>query len=57
MGVFFIIMSVVGLMIMRCAPGGDRTIATMLVVPIAFYGFVVAATCIDWIADKLVALL
>mmetsp|Transcript_33710 Transcript_33710/g.64336 ORF Transcript_33710/g.64336 Transcript_33710/m.64336 type:complete len:168 (+) Transcript_33710:1-504(+) len=31
--------------------------ATMLAVPIALYGFIVAATWIDWIADKLVGLL
>mmetsp|Transcript_1873 Transcript_1873/g.3866 ORF Transcript_1873/g.3866 Transcript_1873/m.3866 type:complete len:1018 (+) Transcript_1873:91-3144(+) len=57
MGVFVSITSVVGLMIMRYAPGGDGTMATMLAVPIALYGFIVAATWIDWIADKLVGLL
>ena len=57
MAVFITLSSLVGLLIMRFAPGGDGTMATMLAVPIALYGFVVAATWIDWIADKLVSLL
>ncbi|KAL9189627.1 hypothetical protein ACHAXT_009302 [Thalassiosira profunda] len=47
----------VGLLVMRYAPGGDGTMATIFAVPIALYGFMVAATWIDWVADKLVALL
>lgn len=57
MGLSAITSFFVGAMIMRYAPGGDGTMATIIAVPIALYGFVVAATWIDWIADKLVSLL
>jgi len=57
MGVFFSITLPSGLMLLRYAPGGEGTMATFLAVPIALYGFVIAATWIDAIADKLVALL
>mmetsp|Transcript_26937 Transcript_26937/g.60923 ORF Transcript_26937/g.60923 Transcript_26937/m.60923 type:complete len:786 (+) Transcript_26937:243-2600(+) len=49
--------AIIGAFIMRFAPGGEGNMTTMLAVPIALYGFVVAATWIDWIADKLVTLL
>jgi len=57
MGVFVAVTLPLGLMILRYAPGGEGTMATFLAVPIALYGFVIAATWIDAIADKLVALL
>mmetsp|Transcript_14621 Transcript_14621/g.31786 ORF Transcript_14621/g.31786 Transcript_14621/m.31786 type:complete len:933 (+) Transcript_14621:33-2831(+) len=57
MGFFVACASVGAMLIMRYAPGGDGTMATLLAVPLALWGFVVAATWIDWIADKLVALL
>lgn len=47
----------VGVLVLRYAPGGDGVMALMVSVPIAFYGFCIAATWIDFIADKLVALL
>mmetsp|Transcript_426 Transcript_426/g.939 ORF Transcript_426/g.939 Transcript_426/m.939 type:complete len:192 (+) Transcript_426:230-805(+) len=37
--------------------GGDGTMVTMLAVPIALYGFLVAATWIDWIAGNLFTIL
>eukprot|EP00573_Skeletonema_grethae_P003116 CAMPEP_0201690490 /NCGR_PEP_ID=MMETSP0578-20130828/3927_1 /ASSEMBLY_ACC=CAM_ASM_000663 /TAXON_ID=267565 /ORGANISM="Skeletonema grethea, Strain CCMP 1804" /LENGTH=862 /DNA_ID=CAMNT_0048175503 /DNA_START=34 /DNA_END=2622 /DNA_ORIENTATION=- len=57
MGVFMSIALPLGLMLLRYAPGGEGTMATFLAVPIALYGFIIAATWIDAIADKLVALL
>mmetsp|Transcript_1163 Transcript_1163/g.2414 ORF Transcript_1163/g.2414 Transcript_1163/m.2414 type:complete len:829 (-) Transcript_1163:186-2672(-) len=51
------IMLFFGLMVLRFAPTGDGTMSTIVAVPIALYGFMVAATWIDAIADKLVALL
>eukprot|EP00580_Thalassiosira_gravida_P015578 CAMPEP_0201661904 /NCGR_PEP_ID=MMETSP0494-20130426/4135_1 /ASSEMBLY_ACC=CAM_ASM_000839 /TAXON_ID=420259 /ORGANISM="Thalassiosira gravida, Strain GMp14c1" /LENGTH=469 /DNA_ID=CAMNT_0048140137 /DNA_START=205 /DNA_END=1613 /DNA_ORIENTATION=+ len=57
MGIFVACTFIGGLMILRYAPGGDGTMAAVLAVPIALYGFVIAATWIDWIADKLVSLL
>jgi len=55
--VFTSIMFVFGLLVVRYAPGGEGTLATILAVPIALYGFIVAATWIDFIADRLVAIL
>lgn len=46
-----------GALVMRYAPGGDTNMALFVSGPIAFYGFVVAATWIDAIADQLVGLL
>lgn len=43
--------------IMRYAPGGDGNMNLLISGPIALYGFVVAATWIDAIADRLVDLL
>eukprot|EP00561_Arcocellulus_cornucervis_P004255 CAMPEP_0185822556 /NCGR_PEP_ID=MMETSP1322-20130828/26937_1 /TAXON_ID=265543 /ORGANISM="Minutocellus polymorphus, Strain RCC2270" /LENGTH=80 /DNA_ID=CAMNT_0028520035 /DNA_START=93 /DNA_END=331 /DNA_ORIENTATION=+ len=42
---------------MRYAPGGDGNMNLLIAGPIALYGFVVAATWIDAIADRLVGLL
>ena len=43
--------------IMRYAPGGDGNMNLLISGPIALYGFVIAATWIDAIADRLVSLL
>ena len=48
---------VLGALILRYAPGGDGVMNLKMATPLALYGFVVAATWIDWIADHLVALL
>jgi len=48
---------IVGLLILRYAPGGDGNMASMFAVPIALYGFMIAATWIDFFAGKLVSLL
>jgi len=45
------------LCILRFAPGGEGEMALLFSTPIAFYGFVIAATWIDTIADALVSLL
>lgn len=47
----------VGILILRFAPGREGKMSLIAATPIAFYGFVMAATWIDWIADSLVALL
>ena len=47
----------VGASILRYAPGGDGYMAMAVATPIAFYGFVIAATWIDFIADHLVGVL
>lgn len=47
----------VGLIVMRFAPGGDGPMNFYMVVPLTLYGFAIAATWIDSIADKLVELL
>ena len=57
MGVIVGSASFIGLLIMRYAPGGDGTMATMFAAPIALYGFIIAAFWIDWLADKLVTAL
>lgn len=57
MGVYVSLTSLIGLIIMRFAPEGDGTMSPFIAVPIALYGFVIAATWIDFIADHLVALL
>mmetsp|Transcript_19220 Transcript_19220/g.31924 ORF Transcript_19220/g.31924 Transcript_19220/m.31924 type:complete len:739 (+) Transcript_19220:51-2267(+) len=46
-----------GALVLRYAPGGDGVMNLKVATPIALYGFIVAATWIDWIADHLVALL
>lgn len=46
-----------GVAVMRFAPGGEGTMSMIIATPIAFIGFVIAATWIDYIADHLVSLL
>lgn len=46
MAIFLSIMAFFGVMVIRYAPGGDGTMAGYISVPIALYGFVVAATWI-----------
>jgi sodium/potassium/calcium exchanger 6 len=46
-----------GFAIMRFAPGGEGTMAMSVAAPIAFVGFIMAASWIDYIADHLVSLL
>jgi sodium/potassium/calcium exchanger 6 len=43
--------------ICRFAPGGDSYMPMRVATPIALYGFVMAATWIDFVADSLVSLL
>lgn len=50
-------MIVVALVTVRYAPGGEGNMSMMFAVPIALYGFVLAATWIDTIADTLVGVL
>lgn len=47
----------VGVIVMRYAPGGDGPMDLYMVVPLTLYGFAIAATWLDSIADKLVELL
>jgi sodium/potassium/calcium exchanger 6 len=47
----------VGALILRFAPGGEGNMSMVAAAPVALYGFVMAATWIDYIADHLVALL
>eukprot|EP00934_Nitzschia_sp_Nitz4_P006083 Nitzschia sp. Nitz4//scaffold69_size99277//94479//96575//NITZ4_004652-RA/size99277-processed-gene-0.91-mRNA-1//-1//CDS//3329556772//6073//frame0 len=54
---FWVFAMLVSLFVMRYAPGGDGVMALWAAVPLALYGFVVAATWIDYIADHLVSLL
>jgi sodium/potassium/calcium exchanger 6 len=57
-GIAVAIFVVMGACIIRYAPGGSDGVMTLLVsTPIALYGFVIAATWIDFISDKLVSLL
>uniref|UniRef100_A0A7S4N156 Sodium/calcium exchanger membrane region domain-containing protein n=1 Tax=Odontella aurita TaxID=265563 RepID=A0A7S4N156_9STRA len=55
--VLVLVFGLFGALIMRYAPGGDSNMALFVSGPIAFYGFIVAATWIDAIADQLVGLL
>jgi solute carrier family 24 (sodium/potassium/calcium exchanger), member 6 len=55
--VHFVVCLGMGALVVRHAPGGDGVMNLMVATPIALYGFVMAATWIDWIADHLVALL
>ena len=48
MAIFVAVMAVFGIMVTRYAPGGDGTMAAHFSIPIALYGFVVAAT---WIGE------
>lgn len=46
MVIFLTVTSVLGMLVIRYAPDGDGTMAAYFSVPIALYGFVVAATWI-----------
>ncbi|KAL7542704.1 hypothetical protein ACHAXR_012088 [Thalassiosira sp. AJA248-18] len=46
-----------GLVVIRYAPGGEGPMDFYMVVPLTLYGFAIAATWLDSIADKLVELL
>mmetsp|Transcript_6669 Transcript_6669/g.13767 ORF Transcript_6669/g.13767 Transcript_6669/m.13767 type:complete len:408 (+) Transcript_6669:186-1409(+) len=48
---------IIGLLVLRFAPGGEGNMSLIAATPIAFYGFIMAATWIDFIADRLVSLL
>jgi solute carrier family 24 (sodium/potassium/calcium exchanger), member 6 len=48
---------IIAAMVLRFAPGGEGNMAMIAATPIALYGFVMAATWIDFIADHLVSLL
>jgi hypothetical protein len=50
MAIFLSIMTVFGIMVIRYAPSGKGTMISYFSVPIALYGFVVAAT---WIGKYL----
>jgi sodium/potassium/calcium exchanger 6 len=50
MAIFLSIMTVFGIMVIRYAPSGEGTMISYFSVPIALYGFVVAAT---WIGKYL----
>ena len=57
-GIAMAVALVVAALVIRYAPGGSEGVMTLAVsTPIALYGFVIAATWIDFIADKLVMLL
>lgn len=47
----------IGCLVLRFASAEDGQISLIIATPIAFYGFIVAATWIDYIADNLVVLL
>jgi sodium/potassium/calcium exchanger 6 len=47
----------IGVLVLRFAPGGEGNMSLIAATPIAFYGFIMAATWIDFIADRLVSLL
>ena len=55
--VFEAIVVCFALCLLRFAPGGTGELSLALATPIALYGFVIAATWIDTIADALVSLL
>lgn len=44
-------------LVLRFAPGGEGHMALVLATPLALYGFIIAATWIDFVADHLVYLL
>lgn len=48
---------VIAAMILRFAPGGEGSMAMIAATPVALYGFVMAATWIDYIANHLVSVL
>lgn len=48
---------IVGILVLRFAPGGEGNMSLIAATPIALYGFIMAATWIDYVADRLVYLL
>jgi sodium/potassium/calcium exchanger 6 len=57
-GILVAVFLVIGALVIRYAPGGADGVMSLLVsTPIALYGFMIAASWIDFIADKLVNLL
>lgn len=48
---------IAGLLILRYAPYDEQNLSLYLTVPVSLYGFVIAATWINFIADKLVGVL
>ena len=46
--IFLSVMTLLGMLVIRYAPGGDGTMIAYISVPVALYGFVVAAT---WIGE------
>ena len=59
-GYFMIYVGVVfaiAALVLRFAPGGDGVMSIFIETPIALYGFIMAATWIDYVADHLVSLL
>lgn len=54
---YFGISLLIGILVLRFAPGGEGNMSLIAATPIAFYGFIMAATWIDFIADSLVSLL
>jgi sodium/potassium/calcium exchanger 6 len=46
-----------GLLILRYAPYDERDLSLYLTIPVSLYGFIIAATWINFIADKLVGVL
>jgi len=55
--IYFGVSTLVGCLVLRLAPSGDGNMSLIAATPIAFYGFIMAATWIDYTADNLVALL
>lgn len=59
--VYFLILlslsTIAAAFVLRFAPGGDGNMSLLAATPIALYGFIIAATWIDTIADALVSLL
>lgn len=57
-GILVAVFLVIGALVIRYAPGGaDGVMSLVVSTPIALYGFMIAATWIDFIAGKLVNLL
>jgi len=54
---FWIITIIIAAVIIRYAPGGEGHMSLVVATPIALYGFCIAATWIDFVADHLVSLL
>ena len=52
-----VIILITGLLVLRYAPSDSKGMALYMVIPLTLYGFVIAATWLDWIADKIVDLL